>query len=90
MLEIKFRVSSRRTRKIAENFIAFAEHVGVLCGGGWDTGKGEGEFYLEAHHAHGACDCDALPPIKRISPKLRQNLLDWLTSHKGVSVEWKQ
>jgi len=89
MLTIKLSTKKPRAfERRMEQFLAYVEHFGIICGGGWDMKKKTAEFYLEPHTK--ACMqgcCTALPIIKRITPEMKASINTWLDTH-GFEGEW--
>jgi len=73
-----------------DGLISFAEHLGLLMCGGWDTGKATGTFHPQAHRK-GWCVLEKcrMPIIARITAKERKAMVDYGRGHK-LNVRWKR
>lgn len=82
-LEIKARPGERRFGRKMEHFVAYAEHLGLMLGGGWNTKDKTAEFFAEAHRT--SC-CDKLPGLNRITPAVKAKVMAWL-SERGLGAK---
>ncbi len=85
MITITFKVEPKDTMQVVDAFIDFVGNLGMYGGGGWDEVSGEVEWYLQAHSN---CNCDGYPKLHRITPKVRNKMLEWLKD-RGCKPTWK-
>lgn len=83
MLKVSFdfKGSKKREEGLWDIIDGFAAHLGMIGGGSFDTKIHHFDFFYEAHHD---CSCIAGPAKQRISPKMRENLVKFVRSIKGV------
>lgn len=64
--------------------LAFAEHAGLLMGGGWDLKKATAEFFPAPHNER--C-CSGFPALKRITPAIKAKVVQFCRE-RGLVAVW--
>jgi hypothetical protein len=77
-----------RFSRTMDLFIAYAEHLGCYCGGGWSAKTKEASFYLAPHDHCIRENCD-MPLVRRIEARMRVALMAWARA-RGLRVSWSR
>lgn len=70
-----------------DQLLAYAEHHGLLMGGGWDTKKAHAEFWPEPHKECARKNCTS-PILKRVTKRERDALVVWAKAH-ALNARWR-